>query len=162
MSEGIWGHSGFSGGESYLIATPDNDARGIMDVQDWFRDNVPVKDGSTGYKLVYGLYEGVREQSILFNARLWSEDGVKGGIDTDKVKGLWGFFKKQKEVLLLGPADARDNRPATLLRVCTCCPHLFSPCDIGKFTEVTKETALEADGYTYDPRTGRFYTCVLP
>jgi hypothetical protein len=113
MSEGIWGHSGAPGGEKYIIATPDNGSKGMLDVMDWFRDNVPVKNGATGYKLLYGYYKGDREQSIIFNEKYW-------GIQSNSV-GLWKFFRNQETVLRLGPADARDNRPAVLQPVCSSC-----------------------------------------
>lgn len=163
MSEGIWGHSGVTGGEQYIIAVPDNGAQGMLAVQDWFRDNVPVKDGATGYKLVYGTYKGgERELGILFNAKHWSEVGIAADLDTDKTIGLWGFFRGQESVLILSQSDARDCRPAHLATVCSCCPHLYDLLYIGKLTEVSRETAEYAGSYTFDPSTGCFYTCILP
>lgn len=163
MSEGIWGHSGVTGGEQYIIAVPDNGAQGMLAVQDWFRDNVPVKDGATGYKLVYGTYKGgERELGILFNAKRWSEDGIAADLGTDRERALWWFFRHQETVLILSQADARDNRVAHLATVCACCPHLYDLQYIGKFTEVTRETAEYAVDYTFDPSNGRFYTCILP
>lgn len=147
MSEGIWGHSSQVGGEEYIIATMDN-PKDLPELQDWFRDNVPVIDGATGYKLLYGVWKGEREQPIMFNAKLWGK--------------LWGWFDNQEAIIVVGKTDARDRRPATFMAPCFNCGHLEPIAALNGdkqqfFVEVEAAEAWAQDGYTFDPKYGRYY-----
>lgn len=147
MSEGIWGHSSVIGGEQYVIATPDNGPDGVRAVQDWFAANVPVKNGATGYKLLYGYWKGEREQPMIFNYRHLGD--------------LMPFFKNQECLLFLGPCDTLDRRPAFFASPSTYDGvHGFHMTYAGKFTEVSEEQAKASDCFTFDPAKGRYYLCI--
>lgn len=139
---GIWGHSSTVGGASFIIATPD-DPKDLPMIETIIMQHANF---DPGYKLLYGYWHGVREQPIMFEAHLWMY--------------VRQYFVGQEAIALLGPADARDNRPIQFMTPVQDALVQYTHPDLRpdmKLVEVTKEEVDPQVGYTFDPTTGRYY-----
>ena len=92
------------------------------------------------FKALKGCYKGVTEDSFLISLR-----------DYEKVRE---WTQDEDSVLYLGMTNARNQRPAFL----EYSDGIIE--DLGLFTSVSRDEALKCDGWTYDPTTDIYYTCV--
>lgn len=128
---GTWGHSSVVGGNSYFITSADSPNNFAI----WLATE------GIGNKEVKGYWQGEPERAWVINMA-----------DLKKVYGS-GWINTQECILVLGPCDARDRRPASLHGVakrtwCIECGHLYS---------TTREIAMGKDGYMFDPTSGEYF-----
>lgn len=124
---GTWGHSTVVGGQSYFITASHRPDAFLGFLQ----------EQGIGHKKVEGRWKGLVEDAFVINMN-----------DLKKVYAS-GWISQQECILVLGPCDARDRRPASLhgVKIATW------SYDAGIFQQVTKEEAINSseDGYTFDP-----------
>jgi hypothetical protein len=89
------------------------------------------------FKSLRGCYQGQAEDSFLVPLE-----------EFEKVKP---WTVEQESILLLGPCDARDRRPATLLF------EDGSKHDLGLFRACTRTAALSRASWTYDPMQNTYF-----
>ena len=122
---GIWGHSSAAGNENYIIFCVGKEPRVAAAFRIW------VTAMKLPFKSLKGRYNGVMEDSFIMREE-----------DFQKVKH---WAANEETVLLLGPCDARDRRPAKLIHKGGGIEH------IGMFRACSKNEALFRPSWTYDP-----------
>lgn len=141
LTNGTWGHSSATGGNSYVIFSVDRDNLSTVELQGRRQALIArMNDRKIGYKPLVGSWEGKTEQAFIINL--------------DRLRDVWDLVKasEQDAVLVLGPCDARDRRPATIHTVAETNSYY-----LGLFQSVTEKTAKTFPGWTYDPSTGEFF-----
>lgn len=145
---GLHGHSSEVGGREYIIFAID-DPTEVTEFQKY------LDDTKVGYKLLMGAYtntsgEMVEEPSFIMQ-----------DVDFEEYVEQKGYADCQESVLHLGPCDARDRRPASIVYWDKIHNSGFfgDEAPIGWFQSCIEEVATAQPGYTYDPSTETFYAC---
>jgi hypothetical protein len=129
----VWGHSGSSGFDNFIIFCVGQDIRKVMAFRCW------ATSEKLSFKSLIGCYNGTMEYSFIVNAE-----------DFHKVEP---WTAGQDSVLHLGRCDARDRRPAKLVY------QSGREDEIGLMQSCRRETALSHQSWTYDPATGQYFIC---
>jgi len=132
VTGGVWGHSSVSGGENYIIFSSHINLYTVEEI---------LQSEGIGYKRLKGCYKNQTECAWIVNTNQAVENFLV----------FRSILSNQESVLLLGPTDARDRRPAALL-------YFRGDLDyLGLFQSVDKATALAQDAWTFDPSTNTYY-----
>jgi hypothetical protein len=133
IANGVTPHSSDAGQGKYVI----------FSVSVWnLVDLVQVlSSNNIGHKKLVGCYKGKEEDSWIIK------------YDDFPLVFKAGLLGDQESVLILGPCDARDRRPAKLA--------FLNPLDnskeLGKFHSVSEATAKAQDAWTYDPGSKEYF-----
>lgn len=138
-NSGVWGHSSSIGANAYFIFAVSDDIAVNKAFMGWAAAN------SIGLKPLLGSYKGKTEHSYIANH------------DNLGTIARCGWLKDQESVLILGPCNARDQRPAHLYF-----PKTGNQVQLGVLQSVDRDTALASDGWSYDPSTKTYYICIDP
>ena len=126
----VWGHSSLIGGNEYVIFASDRTFHEVVSY---------MQPLGINYKVLFGFYKGEYEVSYMVRK-------------ADYNIYLQFLTDTQECIMLVGPCDARDRRPATLLWFSD---GIFE--DIGKIRSVSHEVAMESDAWSYDPQMHQFF-----
>jgi hypothetical protein len=129
----IGARSSAQGSERYVIFCVGLDQRIVMAFRAWARAR------GLKFKSLNGCYKGQTEDSFIINAK-----------DFRKV-AVW--TQNQESILLLGPCNARDQRPAMLLY------QDGGQEFLGWLRSVPANQALSSDAWTYDPTQDAYFVC---
>ena len=151
-TDGICGHSSDVGGRIYVIFSVDRAGETNLVEVTSRRHAVMAFMSAQGipFKAVWGCYRHNQELSYVIRAADLAAVG-----DAQYLAGQESFLK-------LGPCDARDRRPATLIFLNEHGTGSLPGEDknLGLFQQVTEDIAKAQDGYTYDPTTGKYFACL--
>jgi len=142
---GIWGHSSPIGANHYVIFAVGDDYITNAALKGWLFGH------GIGFKPLLGSYKGKTEQSYITNY--------------ENLSHLFaiGVLKGQESILVLGPCNSLDGRPASLMYLNPEGNALIKRQDLGLFRSVSKTAAMAQDGWTYDPSNGGdYYICIDP
>lgn len=127
----VWGRSSPSISESYVIFCVGQDPVKIAAFRAW------ATDRQLGFKSLKGCYKGQMEESFITNLK--------------NLPYIQKWLLEEESILLLGPANARDVRPAELVYA------NGKTEELGKFFSVGPETAKRYQSWTYDPLTDNYF-----
>ena len=98
------------------------------------------------FKELTGCYQGETEASYLVAWDEWQLFQLSAP----------AFILCQETVLVLGPSSKDGSRPAILQHF----NGLIAPEYLGVFAQTSKEEALRSKGWTFDPSTKTYFTCM--
>jgi hypothetical protein len=133
---GTWGHSTVVGGNSYFISSSYNPT-GLLAF---------LQEHGIGHKEVRGKWRDEEERAFVINMN-----------DLKKVYAS-GWISQEECILVLGPCEARDRRPASLHGV----KNATWSYDAGLFYQITREEAMNADGWMFDPTQQAYFGMTNP
>lgn len=123
--EGVWGHSSAGGQKEYVIFCVGQEPRMVSAFRAW------AAAQGISFKSLKGCYKGKPEDSFLVAAE-----------DFPSVRH---WTTREETVLHLGPANARDMCPATLLY------QDGGRQPLGLFRSCSRTAAFSRSSWTYDP-----------
>lgn len=141
---GIWGHSSPIGANHYILFAVSDNLIMNAALTGW------MKGQGIGYKPLLGSYKGKTEQSYITSYE-----------NLPKLFAV-GWLAGQESVLVLGPCNTLDERPASLMFLNPEGNAFIKGEDIGMFRTVSRAKAHAQEAWTYDPSTGEYYVCVDP
>lgn len=149
-SGGVWGHSSAIGANSYIIFAVGDDLIQQKGFMGW------AAALGIGFKPLLGCYthddgRKVTEQSFICNY-----DNLPAILAA-------GWLRGQESILILGACDSRDRRPARLQYVSPLGDDLLPRVvDLGVLQSVTRDRALAASAWTYDPDLKEYFITIDP
>ncbi len=131
-SEGTWGRSSESGGQTYIIFASHVDTDTVQAF---------LVQNEINYRVLFGVYKGSYETSYIVN------------INAFPFLEMSGLLDNQESILELGPIGSGDKRPATLVYKDT------RKESIGSFVQVSREEVFSNQlDFTYDPALKMYFT----
>lgn len=129
----VWGHSGSTGFDNFIIFCVGYNLRKVMAFRSW------ATDAEISFKNLIGCYNGTMEYSFIVKA--------------DDFIHVEPWTANQESVLWLGHCDARDRRPAKLIY------QTGYEESLGLMQSCRRETALAQQSWTFDPSTNYYFIC---